>query len=68
MFENNEQIASEIRQFAKDGYSRLENTMALIKLLQQRNNIDKETEIILNMVLSDIKSTIENILQIQDVI
>lgn len=68
MFENNEQIASEIRQFAKDGYSRLENTMALIKLLQQRNNIDKETEITLNMVLSDIKSTIENILQIQDVI
>jgi len=42
--------------------------MALIKLLKQRNNIDKETEIILNMVLSDIKSTIENILQIQDVI
>ena len=57
--------AAKITALAAQCYERLENSLALIKLLRHKV-CGKDDEIVLNMVLSDIKSTIEFILEIQE--
>ncbi len=54
-----------VEELTKCGYDKPESAHALIKLILS-TNINNETKIALNMVLSDIKSTIEIILEIQN--
>lgn len=56
-----------ISELTEYGYDKFENAHALIKLILN-TSLNKETKIVLNMALSDIKSAIEIIIEMQNTI